>query len=315
MGRRGRRDVRAARTDPAVEDAAARLGPLAVRDAPLGARTTYRLGGRAALLAFVNDEGDLGTVVDAVAESGVGVLVLGRGSNLLVAEAGFPGVCVALGRGFEAVATGDDAVVTAGGAVAYPALARATAAAGLTGLEWAVGIPGSVGGAVRMNAGGHGSQTTDRVVAARVVDLRARTDRTVGVGDLALSYRHSGVRPDEIVVSASFALSSGDAAESAAAIAEIVAWRRANQPAGRNAGSVFPNPPGDSAGRLIELAGLKDLRIGGARVARRHANFIQADPGASADDVYRLLGEVRRLVAERCGVELQVEICLVGFGP
>ncbi len=315
MGRLGRRDDRAARTDPAVEDAAARLGPLAVRDAPLGARTTYRLGGRAALLAFVNDEGDLGTVVDAVAESGVGVLVLGRGSNLLVAEAGFPGVCVALGRGFEAVATGDDAVVTAGGAVAYPALARATAAAGLTGMEWAVGIPGSVGGAVRMNAGGHGSQTTDRVVAARVVDLRARTDRTVGVGDLALAYRHSAVRPDEIVVSASFALSFGDAAESAAAIAEIVAWRRANQPAGRNAGSVFQNPPGDSAGRLIELAGLKDLRIGGARVARRHANFIQAGPGASADDVYHLLGEVRRLVAERCGVELQVEICLVGFGP
>ena len=103
-----------------------------------------------------------------------------------------------------------------------------------------------------MNAGGHGSQTTDRVVAARVVDLRARTDRTVGVGDLALAYRHSAVRPDEIVVSASFALSFGDAAESAAAIAEIVAWRRANQPAGRNAGSVFQNPPGDSAGRLIE---------------------------------------------------------------
>jgi UDP-N-acetylmuramate dehydrogenase len=315
MGRLGRRDDRAARTDPAVEDAAARLGPLAVRDAPLGARTTYRLGGRAALLVFVNDEGDLGTVVDAVAESGVGVLVLGRGSNLLVAEAGFPGLCVALGRGFEAVATGDDAVVTAGGAVAYPALARTTAAAGLTGMEWAVGIPGSVGGAVRMNAGGHGSQTIDRLVAARIVDLRGRTDRTARAGDLALSYRRSGVRPDEIVVSASFALGAGDAAESAATIAEIVAWRRANQPAGRNAGSVFQNPPGDSAGRLIELAGLKGLRIGKAHVARRHANFIQADPGASADDVYRLLCEVRRLVAERCRVELQVELCLVGFGP
>ena len=315
MGRLGSGGDRAARADPAVEDAAARLGPLAVRDAPLGARTTYRLGGRAALLAVVNDADDLGALADAVAESGVGVLVVGRGSNLLVAEAGYPGLCVVLGRGFETVATGDDAVVTAGGAVAYPALARTTAAAGLTGMEWAVGIPGSVGGAVRMNAGGHGSQTIDRLVAARIVDLRGRTDRTARAGDLALSYRRSGVRPDEIVVSASFALGAGDAAESAATIAEIVAWRRANQPAGRNAGSVFQNPPGDSAGRLIELAGLKDLRIGGARVARRHANFIQADPGASADDVYRLLGEVRRLVAERCGVELQVEICLVGFGP
>ncbi len=297
----------------AVELAAARLGGLAARDAPLGARTTYRLGGPAALLAVVNDAADLDRVVDAVAESGIELLIVGRGSNLLVAEAGFPGLCVVLGRGYETVVIGHDRTVEAGGAFAYPALARATAEAGLSGMEWAVGIPGSVGGGVRMNAGGHGAQTADRLVEARLVDLRTGAARTVPPGALALSYRHSGVTPDEVVVSASFALEGGDRASSMAAIAEIVAWRRENQPGGRNAGSIFQNPPGDSAGRLIEQAGLKDRRVGRARVSARHANFIQADPGATADEVYALIGEVRRLVAERCGVELATEICLVGF--
>jgi UDP-N-acetylmuramate dehydrogenase len=302
-------------TDPAVEAAAAQLGARAVRDAPLGARTTYRLGGPAALLSVIEDEDDLGAVVAAVSESGVGVLVLGRGSNLLVAEAGFPGLCVVLGHGYEATRVADEGTVVAGAAVAYPALARATAQAGLTGMEWAVGIPGSVGGAVRMNAGGHGSQTADRLVAARLVDLRTGADRTVAAGELGFAYRHSAVKGEELVVSASFALDPGDRAGPAATIAGIVAWRRQNQPGGRNAGSVFQNPPGDSAGRLIELAGLKGLRIGGARVSAVHANFIQANPGASADDVYGLICEVHRLVTERLGVELQPEICLVGFGP
>ena len=208
-----------------------------------------------------------------------------------------------------------DGTVVAGGAVAYPALARTTAEAGLSGLEWAVGIPGSVGGAVRMNAGGHGSQTADRLVSVRLVALRQRTDRTVTAGDLGLSYRRSAVQPDEVVVSARFGLEAGDREVSLTAIAGIVAWRRENQPGGRNAGSIFQNPPGDSAGRLIELAGLKNLAVGKARVSARHANFIQADRAATADDVFALLCEVRRLVAERCGVELATEICLVGFPP
>jgi UDP-N-acetylmuramate dehydrogenase len=301
--------------DGAVELAAARLGALAVRDAPLGARTTYRLGGPAALLAVVADAADLGRVSDAVAESGVEVLVVGRGSNLLVAENGFPGLCVVLGSGFTTIRAHADRTVEAGAAAAYPVLARATAQAGLTGMEWAVGIPGSVGGAVRMNAGGHGAQTADRLVAARIVDLRTGAARTATPENLALSYRHAALRRDEVVVSAVFALDAGDRATSAATIAEIVAWRKKNQPGGRNAGSIFQNPPGDTAGRLIELAGLKGLRLGRARVSARHANFIQADAGASADDVFGLICEVRRLVAARCGVELATEICLVGFEP
>ena len=306
---------RSPRRNEAVEEAAARLGDLAERDAPLGARTTYRLGGLAALLAVVHDEAELATVVDAVAASGVEVLVLGRGSNLLVAEAGFAGLCIVLGRAYDTMTIERDGTVVAGGAVAYPALARTTAEAGLSGLEWAVGIPGSVGGAVRMNAGGHGSQTADRLVSVRLVALRQRTDRTVTAGDLGLSYRRSAVQPDEVVVSARFGLEAGDREVSLTAIAGIVAWRRENQPGGRNAGSIFQNPPGDSAGRLIELAGLKNLAVGKAAVSARHANFIQADRAATADDVFALLCEVRRLVAERCGVELATEICLVGFPP
>lgn len=305
--------VRSPRPNPAVEEAAARLGDLATRDAPLGARTTYRLGGKAALLAVVDDEAGLAAVADAVAASGVEVLVVGRGSNLLVAEAGFAGLGVVLGRGYEAITIGDDRIVGAGGAATYPTLARATAEAGCSGMEWAVGIPGSVGGAVRMNAGGHGCQTADRLVTARLVDLRTGRERTATPGDLGFSYRHSAVKGDEVVVSASFSLDSGEREVSRATIAGIVAWRRENQPAGRNAGSVFQNPPGDSAGRLIEQARLKGFAVGAARVSWQHANFIEAGRGATADDVFALICEVRRLVTERCGVELATEVCLVGF--
>jgi UDP-N-acetylmuramate dehydrogenase len=182
-------------------------------------------------------------------------------------------------------------------------------------MEWAVGIPGSVGGAVRMNAGGHGAETRDRLVGCRLVDLAAGTDRWVPAESLELGYRHSAVRPSQLVVAARYHLDVGDAGVSAARIAEIVRWRRENQPGGQNAGSVFTNPPSDSAGRLIDAAGLKELRIGTASVSEKHANFIQADPGGSADDVRRLVEVVQRAVAERTGVELAVELRMVGWDP
>ena len=182
-------------------------------------------------------------------------------------------------------------------------------------MEWAVGIPGSVGGAVRMNAGGHGAETRDRLVSARIVDLRAGVDRWSPAPELHLAYRHSSITASQLVVAARFALEEGDAAESAVRIAEIVRWRRENQPGGQNAGSVFTNPPGDSAGRLIDAAGLKGLRIGSASVSEKHANFIQADASGSADDVKALVEAVRRAVSERCGVDLDVELQLVGWGP
>ena len=241
------------------------------------------------------------------------MLVLGKGSNLLVADGGFPGLCVRLAESFAGSRSRHE-LVRAGGAAAYPVLARRTAAAGLTGLEWAVGIPGSVGGAVRMNAGGHGAETSDRLVPAgrRLMALGSGADRGPPPSSSS-SYRHSALGPDDVVIEASFRLERGDAEAATARIAEIVRWRREHQPGGQNAGSVFTNPPGDSAGRLVEAAGLKGLRIGSAAVSDKHANFIQADPGGSADDVRRLIDEVRRLVAERLGVELRTELHLIGF--
>ena len=308
--------LRHAPSSAALEQAGDLLGPLAERDHPLGVLTTYRVGGRAALFSEPATSAELEMLSSAIARTGIDVLVVGKGSNLLVADAGFAGLCVRLSDSFAAIDLDDD-LVRAGGATAYPVLARRSAAAGLAGMEWAVGIPGSVGGAVRMNAGGHGAETSDRLVACRVVNLRGGGEHLVQAGALELSYRHSSIGDDDVVIEASYRLEHADAAESTARIGEIVRWRRENQPGGQNAGSVFTNPPDDAAGRLVEAAGLKGLRIGSAAVSEKHANFIQADPGGSADDVMRVIDQVRARVAQRLGVQLTTELHLVGFeeGP
>jgi len=290
------------------------LGALAKREVPIGMLTTYRVGGAARLFCEPASDDDLERLMAALAGSAVPLLVIGKGSNLLVADRGWDGLCVHLGDTFASIEI-EALGVVAGGATAYPVLARRTAIAGLTGMEWAVGIPGSVGGAVRMNAGGHGAETRDRLVSARIADLRAGVDRWSPASELHLAYRHSSITPSQLVVAARFALDKGDASESAVRIAEIVRWRRENQPGGQNGGSVFTNPPGDSAGRLIDAAGLKGLRIGSASVSEKHANFIQADPSGSADDVRRLVEAVQRAVTARLGVDLDIELQLVGWDP
>ncbi len=305
-----------------IDRAAAVLGDRARPDAPLGPLTTYRVGGRAALLFEAGGIDDLVLAAAAVDAGQVPVLVVGRGSNLLVADAGFRGLAVVVGEGLDGVEVDSTAAtVRAGGAAFLPVVARRTAAAGLTGLEWAVGVPGSVGGAVRMNAGGHGSDTGRTLTRIGLVDLAGggawaqATEREVAAGDLALGYRRSSVNANQVVVWAEFALTPGDRAGAEAAVADIVRWRREHQPGGQNAGSVFTNPPGDSAGRIIDEAGLKGLRVGSATVSAKHANFVQADDGGSADDVMALIEEVRRLVEDRTGVRLETELRLVGFAP
>lgn len=275
---------------------------------PLGPLTTYRVGGSAAYFLEAQDEDDL----VAAKELGLPVLVVGKGSNLLVSDAGFPGLAVVLGEGFAGIDI-DGRTVRAGGAVALPVLARRTTAAGLTGFEWAVGVPGSVGGAVRMNAGGHGSDMSECVSRVRVVDLAGERDGELTLDDLAYGYRRSSVTSTQVVVEAELFLRSGDARRSEEQIAEIVRWRREHQPGGQNAGSVFTNPPGDSAGRIVEAAGLKGFRLGSAHVSPKHANFVQADVGGSADDVLALIREVQRRVEERTGVRLEPELRTVGF--
>ncbi len=295
-----------------LERLAGRLGAAARRDQPLGARTTYRVGGTAALTVEPADEDALVAVARALEGLDVPVLVVGNGSNLLIADRGFAGLAIFLGSGFSYLAA-DGTEVRAGAALDLPALARRTAAAGLSGLEWAVGVPGTVGGALRMNAGGHGSDTAATLVRYRRIDLRTATIAECTVLDLAAGYRHTSVSASDVVVEATFGLARGDPAEARATIDEIVRWRRANQPGGSNAGSVFTNPPGDSAGRLIEACGFKGRREGTAEVSPKHANFIQVDRGGSADDVRRLVERVREEVAAATGTGLVPEVQMVGF--
>lgn len=291
-----------------------RLGDAVTVDAPTAALTTYRLGGPAAVLVRASGEAALHDIAAALhAHDDVPVLVIGRGSNLLVADRGFPGVVVVLEGEFERVER-DDGEIVAGAAVALPRLARQAAAAGFTGLEFYVGIPGTVGGAVRMNAGGHGRETRDVLSEARVLDLRGDGDaRTYGLARLDLGYRRSSLRSTEIVLDARFGVRPDDPAACRARIDDIVEWRRANQPGGSNAGSVFRNPAGDSAGRLIDACGLKGFRVGGAVVSPKHANFFQAGDGATADDVHALVHEVRDRVERATGIRLEPELQMIGF--
>ncbi len=289
-----------------------RLGAAAEPDAPLGPLTTYRVGGPAAALVRVEDEVALIAVAEVVAGSGVDVLVIGRGSNLLVADAGFNGIALHLGERFAGIVF-DGTTMTAGGATPLPVVARQSVQEGLTGFEWAVGVPGSVGGAVRMNAGGHGAAIVDSIVGARVIDLDTGVISDRSAASLELGYRSSSLTSSDLVIDATFALAVGDVEAGRTELNEIVRWRRANQPGGQNAGSVFANPPGESAGRLIEIAGGKGLRIGTAEVSTKHANFIQVDEGGSADDIRRVMLAVEVLVHEVDGIRLQVETHLVGF--
>ncbi|MGA7759827.1 MAG: UDP-N-acetylmuramate dehydrogenase [Ilumatobacteraceae bacterium] len=297
--------------------AAAILGPIAERDVPLGPLTTYRVGGPADVFVRARRVDDLVSIAEAAQRSRLDVLVIGRGSNMLVADSGFRGIAVSLVDLADVLDIDDDtAVVTASAGMALPVVARKTAAAGLSGFEWAVGVPGSIGGAVRMNAGGHGSDMAAALVDATVVDLATATDaRTVPAAEIGLGFRHSELPDSVVVVSARLQLARGDRATSEAAIAEIVSWRRANQPGGQNAGSVFVNPvPGEvSAGALIDAAGLRGVRLGSAHVSEKHANFIQVADGGSADDVHALMRVVRERVEETSGYALRSEIRLVGF--
>jgi len=314
--------------DPELHRLADVLGERATLDKPLGPLTTYGVGGRAALWVDVEGPEDLAVVRRACREHGAtppAVFVLGRGSNLLVADEGFEGMVLHLGAGFAdivlpapadapAEAGGPAGVVRAGAAVALPVLARRLADAGWSGLSWAVGVPGSVGGAVRMNAGGHGSDMASCLVRYSWIDLFGEAGGTDDVGRLDYGYRSSSVAVSDVVLAAELAVTAGSVAEEQAAVRAIVTWRREHQPGGSNAGSVFTNPEGDSAGRLIEAAGLKGYRLGTAHVSEKHANFIQADKSGRAADVHALMAHVRRVVAEHSGVVLQAEVRLLGFG-
>ncbi len=290
----------------------AACGPRLRTDVPLAPLTSFRLGGPASLFLEPQDDDDLRAASDAIGASEVSFLVLGKGSNVLVADEGFPGLVLRLGRGFRWVARDGDRLL-AGGAIALPALAGVAAQHALDGLAFGVAIPASLGGAVRMNAGAHGSQVGDVIEKIDVHLLGEGRRTSLSQAEAGFGYRRSGLAPDAVVVGATFVLHAGDPARIRAAMDAARDWRRATQPlAEPNCGSVFTNPEGDHAARLIEEAGLKGLRVGGARVSDKHANFIVAGEGATAADVRALIDTIRDAVADRTGVMLLPEVRAVG---
>lgn len=283
-------------------------------DVPIGPLTTYRFGGSARFYAEIPDSHALARVIEArSAIADLPLLVLGRGSNVVVSDSGFPGLVIRLTGVFLSIDIDDDGIVTAGAAVSLPRLARESLRRERGGLEWCVGIPGSVGGAVRMNAGGHGSDTATWLLDAEVLDAATLESTCRDSADLDLSYRHSSLRDGEIVVRARYRTTSQARKRGEVLIRQITRWRREHQPGGTyNAGSVFKNPEGDSAGRIIDSLGLKGFRVGGASVSTRHANFFVADDTATAQDVFELVTTVRRIVGERTDITLEPEIRFVG---
>ena len=297
-----------------LDDLIERGGPRVREHATFGALTTYRVGGTVRVLVTITSRADLDELGPLIEGSDRPIVMLGNGSNLLVADGELDVVGVRLSGEFESLSwrDEDDAVsVEAGAALDLPVVARRLAKEGIVGFEWAVGVPGTIGGAVVMNAGGHGS---NMAASVERVDTWRGGHRVWSLHDLHYGYRTSTLESGQIVLAATLRLSRGDATESLAQIREIVHWRREHQPGGANAGSVFRNPPGLHAGALIEEAGMKGARVGGAVVSEKHANFILVEDDATASDVYQLLCLVRDRVEATSGIELITEHHLVGFG-
>jgi UDP-N-acetylmuramate dehydrogenase len=292
-----------------------RIGVKTSRDEPLARFTTMRVGGPADLFAVAHNAFELRALVRFARSRGLPHLVLGRGSDVVIADAGVRGLVVQ--NRAEGSRTDEQRYVAEAG-VAMARAATETQRAGLTGLEFGLAIPGTVGGAVWANAGAHEADVAGILESARVLDA-AGSESVVPAGELGLSYRDSrfkhvppGTNP-ELVLEATFLLGPAEPDVIKARLDEIRRWRQAHQPLGiPSAGSVFRNPPGDSAGRLIDAAGLKGLRIGGATVSEKHANFIVNDRKGTAADVRRLAERVRAEVEARHGIRLELEIEFLG---
>ncbi|HJT36931.1 MAG TPA: UDP-N-acetylmuramate dehydrogenase, partial [Actinomycetota bacterium] len=282
------------------------------RNGSIAPMTSYRLGGPADVLFEAAGMEDLDALADAVKESGAPVLVVGRGSNMLVSDRGFDGIALRLGGGFRwSAASGT--TIDAGGAIPLPAVATLAMHHELAGFEFAVAIPASLGGAVRMNAGAHGHEIAEVLSSIEVFVLGEGAARRIPSTEAGFSYRRSNLPSGSIVTAASLSLRKGALSEIVAAMNEAKEWRRRTQPLNLpNGGSVFKNPPGDHAARLIEQTCGKGMEVGGARISEVHANFIVAADGARADDVYSLLRKIQRMVREDTGIELEPELKLIG---
>lgn len=273
--------------------------------------TWFRVGGAAQILFTPADEQDLAYFLKQNAEA-LPVFVLGLGSNLLVRDGGFPGVVIRLGRGFGTTAIEEDCRVRTGTAVPDVKVARAAADAGIAGLSFYRGIPGSIGGALRMNAGAHGSETKDILVEARAVSPDGEV-HVLSNDDMGFTYRHCAVPDDWIFTEAVYQGKPGVPEQIAADMQDVAKYREENQPIKeRTGGSTFKNPEGHSAWKLIDQAGLRGFRVGGAKVSDMHCNFLINDQQATGEDLERLGETIRAQVKQSSGIQLQWEIKRIG---
>lgn len=280
---------------------------------PLAPLTSFRIGGPADLFLEPDSMEDLGAVALAHRETGVAVGIVGKGSNILVSDGGFRGLVIRMGRGLRWSARDGD-MVSAGAAMPLGALSGVAWRHSLSGLEFGVAIPASFGGAVRMNAGAHGGSIAEIAESVECFSLDSGESKRIPASEAGFAYRGSAL--PGLVVSATLRLRPGSRDEIRREMDEVREWRRANQPlAEPNCGSVFRNPPGDHAARMIEEAGMKGLTVGGASVSQKHANFIIAATGTTAADVIKLIELVQEAVEDMFGVRLDREVHLIGdFG-
>jgi UDP-N-acetylmuramate dehydrogenase len=282
--------------------------------AAFGERTTYRVGGTVRALVTLSRTKDLEELGPSITKSGLPLFVLGHGSNLLVADGEHDVLGLHLVEEFAQLSWRDDGDVVsvrAGAGLDLPVAARRLCAEGIVGFEWAVGVPGTFGGAAVMNAGGHGSD-----MAACVSEVETWYDgvtRLWSLPELQFAYRSSALGAGHVVTSVTLHLARGDREAAKKELSEVVRWRREHQPGGANAGSVFQNPEGGHAGQLIDAAGCKGLRVGSATVSEKHANFILVDANGRANDVYELLLLVQARVLQSSGVRLRSEHRFLGF--
>jgi UDP-N-acetylmuramate dehydrogenase len=282
-----------------------------IANQPLAELTWFRVGGPAQVLFMPEDEQDLSHFLTHL-PADIPVTVIGLGSNLIVRDDGVAGVVIRLGRGFSEIKIEESSRIRAGTAVPDVKVARAAQEASIAGLSFLRGIPGAIGGALRMNGGAYGGETKDVLVEARGVDRGGRV-RIFTNADMHYTYRHCGAPDDVIFTAALFRGEPGDPAVISAAMDKITESREATQPIkSRTGGSTFKNPPGHKAWQLIDAAGCRGLTVGAAEVSRMHCNFLINQGGASAADIETLGETVRARVKETSGVDLEWEIKRIG---
>ena len=283
-------------------------------DEPMRRHTMYRIGGPARFYVQVGSIGALKRLVAACQECAIPWVAVGRGSNLLVSDEGFPGVVIALGRDFRACRFDEETCsFIVGAGVPLSSVVQEAFRRSLSGLEFAVGTPGTVGGAVRMNAGTREQGIADRVVSVTTLSPRSGLVRREAA-DIQWGYRSSSFAPDEVIVECTLRLHRGDKAAIGAQMEASLKRRKARQPLdAASCGSVFKNPQGNSAGRLISRCGLKGTTCGGAKISEKHANFIVNTGCATAVDVLTLIHLARDRVEETHGIRLRPEVRFLGF--